>query len=203
MQRTRKTGLYDIVLQLDKDTFGPDHRYHLLKRPLRQWITATLEYHRVPPHAELSVRIVSPGEMHYTNCLRKGINRPTDVLSFVAQPETSIGLGNSVGADAIGPLDGLSPFLARQTALDLGEVFLCPDYMEKRLLRYPEATMPFPAYVACTIVHSVLHCLGYTHHHEEDYRAMVKAEKRTMAHLVHLCRHQLLLPIPDLRTSSK
>jgi probable rRNA maturation factor len=99
----------------------------------------------------LEIYLVGNREIRFLNGKFRGKNKVTNVLSFTASPEFPF-----VGADK-----KLRP---------LGEIYLAPDYLEKR--------GDDPVFL---VVHGILHLLGYTHETRRDRIRMEKAEDRVFS----------------------
>lgn len=71
----------------------------------------------------------------------------------------------------------------------LGEIYLCPDYMQYRLRQFPLQSLPsFSLYMQAALVHAVLHALGEDHKLPHELRQMVKKEQKLGLHLNMLAR---------------
>ncbi len=122
---------------------------------LRQVAEQTLMAESIGSPAELGLVITSDDQVRQLNRLFRGIDGPTDVLSF-ANMETKAG----ESAGFIPPPDGLQ---------HLGEV----------IIAYPQATRQaaenghsVEREVALLVIHGVLHLLGYDHDTPEQEAEM-------------------------------
>ncbi len=112
-----------------------------------------LEREEVPDGAELSIAIVEPEEIAHLNERYRGVDGPTDVLSFgcdemcTAEGDEPITLGDVV----------IAPAIAQMQAADLGVTV----ESELNLL----------------LVHGILHLLGYEHEGDEDAVVMQERER--------------------------
>lgn len=119
-----------------------------LKRLLHLAVNAALEYEGFDRPAEVSVTLVDNAEIHALNLERRGIDRPTDVLSFPLFDED---FGNG-------------EYCA------LGDIVLS---MERAAEQAKEFGHSLEREVAFLTVHSMLHLLGYDHEtSEEDEKDM-------------------------------
>ena len=111
-------------------------------------VNATLKAEEFKRGAEVSVTMVDMEEIHALNLEQRGVDRPTDVLSFPIFDED---------------------FDDEELAV-LGDIVLCP---EKALQQANELGHSFERELAFLTVHSTLHLLGYDHEtSEEDDRIM-------------------------------
>jgi len=105
---------------------------------------------------QVSVSIVGPGEIQELNRSYRGIDAPTDVLSF--------------------PLDEVD---WRGVAL-LGDIVLNFSQAKSQAEEYGHSIQREAVYLA---VHSLLHLFGYDHEDEEEKRAMRFKEEVLMSSL--------------------
>jgi probable rRNA maturation factor len=110
---------------------------------------------------EVGINIVGPRAMQALNRTHRHIDKPTDVLSFPLHTKP----------------------IAGYTAIGLGDLIICPDVVQKKAnelghtLRYQ---------MAWTVVHGVLHLLGYDHERsEKEARAMEAQEHKILLQLTN------------------
>ena len=119
---------------------------------LRSWAERLLQNLRCP-QAELSILLVSDRKMRGLNRQWRGIDRPTDVLSFPLQEgEVSLPFGQALG-DIVISLE-----TAQRQAVELGHTL--EDEVQRLL------------------IHGLLHLLGYDHTDPEPRRRMRHCERR-------------------------
>lgn len=109
-------------------------------------------------NCSISVAIVGPRKMKKLNKRYREKNRVTDVLSFAVQ--------NSKTNEFINP------------ANNLGEVIICPKYIKKILKREKStfnSSILFKRFLQ-TLIHGVLHLLGYDHQKTGETQEMKKKE---------------------------
>ncbi|MCL2408965.1 MAG: rRNA maturation RNase YbeY [Oscillospiraceae bacterium] len=129
----------------------------LIKRCIRE--TLRLEGMDMP--CEVSVLITDDDGIHGINLEFRGIDKPTDVLSFPAQ---EFAPGEFVPGD-IDPETGLMP---------LGDIMLSAERVDHQAREYRQSRERETAYL---VIHSVLHLLGYDHVDEaEEKRKMRRRE---------------------------
>lgn len=111
-----------------------------------------LELEGVPAMTELSIALVDDEEMAHLNKQYRGIEGPTDVLSF--------------GCDDPCPTPGDEP-------ITLGDVVIAPEVAERQAA---ELGHTIEHELDVLLVHGVLHLLGYDHEAEDDAGAMAARE---------------------------
>ena len=107
----------------------------------------------VPDEAELSIALVDAEEMAHLNEQYRGIEGPTDVLSFGCDDPCA-----SVGGEPI----------------TLGDVIIAPDVA---VAQAAELGTTIEAELNLLLVHGVLHLLGYDHESDEDAAVMQAREQ--------------------------
>lgn len=133
---------------------------------LRQVIPAALEAEGVAVPWEVDVLFTDDEGIHQINLEQRGIDRPTDVLSFPmfnyrpGQPPAD-------GADA-DPATGLTP---------LGDMVIS---LERARAQAEEYGHPLERELCYLAVHSVLHLLGYDHMDEGEEKAQMRAREEAI-----------------------
>ncbi len=133
---------------------------------LERAITAALEAEGVAIPCEVDVLITDDEAIHQINLEQRGIDRPTDVLSFPmfnylpGQPPAD-------GADA-DPATGLTP---------LGDMVIS---LERARAQAEEYGHPVERELCYLAVHSVLHLLGYDHMDEGEEKAQMRAREEAI-----------------------
>ena len=133
---------------------------------LERAITAALEAEGVKTPCEVDVLITDDEGIHQINLEQRGIDRPTDVLSFPmfnyrpGQPPAD-------GADA-DPATGLTP---------LGDMVIS---LERARAQAEEYGHPVERELSYLAVHSVLHLLGYDHMDEGEEKAQMRAREEAI-----------------------
>ena len=112
-----------------------------------------LKMEDVPENAELSVALVSVEEMTHLNTQYRGVEEPTDVLSF--------------GCDDPCPTGGGEP-------ITLGDVVVAPDVAQASAV---EQQVTVESELNLLVVHGILHILGYDHDEAEAAAAMEAREQ--------------------------
>ena len=110
---------------------------------------------------ELSVTFVDMDEIHELNNQYRGVDRPTDVLSF---PQFA----------------DIEEELPEVGEICLGDVVICKDKAQEQAKEFGHS---FEREIIYLFTHSVLHLLGYDHEEEEDKKLMRAREEEVMSHL--------------------
>jgi probable rRNA maturation factor len=136
-----------------------------------EWLQRVIEKplicENVPPEVEISLVITGQERIQELNRDYRGLDKPTDVLSFSMTEQKT----DEEPEAFIGPPDGI---------MHLGEV----------IISYPQAVIQaaenghsIQREMAVLIVHGVLHILGYDHEKEEMEPAMKAREKEVLAEI--------------------
>ncbi|MEZ4556816.1 MAG: rRNA maturation RNase YbeY [Caldilineaceae bacterium] len=133
--------------------------------PLRAAVMATLQAQAVT-RGEVTVVVTDDATVHELN-RHRGVDAPTDVLSFAAREE----------ADAA-PALTLPPELADATADYLGDVLIALPYTCRQAARYGN---PLDAELRLLAVHGTLHLLGFDHATAAEEAAMWAAQDAVLA----------------------
>ena len=110
--------------------------------------------------SEISVTFVDMEEIHQLNLDYRGVDSPTDVLSF---PQ----------------FDDLND-LPEDGEIALGDVVICKQKAEEQAEEFGHS---FEREIMYLFVHSVLHLLGYDHMDEDEKKIMRRREEEVMAEL--------------------
>ncbi len=129
--------------------------------PLRELCCFAMEYMQCPPNTELSLSFVTNEKIHELNRDYRGIDRPTDVLSFEC--------------DNL-PFEGED--FDDSELFELGDTIIATDVCEAQRAEYGTS---FEGEVTLLIVHSILHLLGYDHVVEEEAEEMEALEDKIIA----------------------
>lgn len=104
---------------------------------------------------EVSISFVDKDEIHRLNKEYRGVDRPTDVLSF--------------------PID--EDFLIEGVDTMLGDIVICMDIAKDQAIEYNHSLDREIMYLTA---HSCLHLLGYDHMEKEEKLSMRSREKEVM-----------------------
>lgn len=134
-------------------------------------IEAALEYENCPYEAEISVLLTTDEEIRKLNRSARGMDRPTDVLSFPMleydRPGDFLWL-ESEPQDAFNPETG---------ELMLGDIVISKDRVLAQAEEYGHSPVREYAFL---IAHSMLHLFGYDHMEEEERRLMEERQRGIM-----------------------
>lgn len=114
------------------------------KNLIRKAIRTTLRSEKFSDDAEVSVTLTDNAEIHEMNREYRGVDRPTDVLSFPMAEDD----------DNIGDLD------MDKGAVLLGDIVISVEKIEEQAKEYMHS---FERELAYLTIHSTLHLLGYDH----------------------------------------
>lgn len=116
-------------------------------------------------HKDVTLVLVSDKAIHALNKEWRGIDAPTDCLSF---PATE-GEGGEFAGEVLGDI-----VISLERALEQGPIHLEGTVAPEKVLEEE---------VVFLFVHSLLHLLGYDHHKPADEKKMRAEEKRILAAL--------------------
>jgi probable rRNA maturation factor len=129
-----------------------NRRFRRVKKLIRTCILAVLDTEGFVKCAEVSVTFLSNPAMRKANREYRGVDKPTDVLSF---PILSFD-GEHHTIDTVGDLD----FDQGEGAVLLGDIVIS---LEQAALQAEEFGHSFLREVGYLTVHSMYHLLGYDH----------------------------------------
>ena len=132
---------------------------------LRRVIRTALAEQGVDFPCEVDVLVTGDAGIHTINLEMRGVDRPTDVLSF---PEFELTPGELPGAEDADPGTGYVP---------LGDMVISLERVKAQAKEYGHANRRELAYLA---VHSVLHLLGYDHLDEGPMKAQMRDREETI-----------------------
>ena len=125
------------------------------KTAVRKAVCAVLEEEGFQGRAEVSVTLVSPEEIRELNRNWRGVDRPTDVLSFPLEEEDCL-CGNTVC---------------------LGDVIVCPAVIEDQAKEFGTT---YRQEFCLMVIHSVLHLLGWDHMEENEKKEMFAKQEKIL-----------------------
>lgn len=155
---------HDIIISAD--VLGVDEG---LRSFLRKVIRTALDAEGIEISCEVNVLVTNDAGIHQLNLDMRGVDAPTDVLSF---PMFGLSPGDKPSEDDADPATGLVP---------LGDMCVSLERVKAQAKEYGHSNRRELAYLA---VHSVLHLLGYDHLDEGPMKArMRRREEAIMAGL--------------------
>ena len=106
---------------------------------------------------EISVTFVRSQTIHQINRDYRGIDRPTDVISFAVQ-------------------DGME-VMVEEEEKDLGDICININYARRQAREYGHS---YEREIGFLFTHGLLHCLGYDHMTPEDEQVMNELQHRIL-----------------------
>lgn len=136
---------------------------------LKKGLQAVAKLHKLPAKTEVSVALVNDEVIHVLNRDYRGIDRPTDVLSFALDE-----------AEEPIEIDGPENHL-------LGDIIISAEAAMRQGKEYGHGFNRELVYLG---VHSLLHLLGYDHMNKED-KAVMREEEEKALQLIRLSQADL------------
>ena len=124
------------------------------KTAIRRVVDAVLEEEGFEEAAEVSVTLVSPEEIQELNREWRGVDRPTDVLSFPLDEEDFI-----------------------EKYVPLGDVIVCPAVIDRQSADFGTT---YRQEFCLMVIHSVLHLLGWDHMEENEKKEMFEKQEKIL-----------------------
>ena len=142
---------------------------------LRQVIPAALEAEGVETPCEVDVLFTDDQGIHAVNLEQRGVDAPTDVLSF---PMFDLTPGEHPGEEDTDPGTGLVP---------LGDMVISLERAKAQGEEFGHGSRRETAYLA---VHSVLHLLGYDHLDEGPMKQQMRAREEDILSRLGITREE-------------
>jgi probable rRNA maturation factor len=164
-----------VTVQMASSRRGVPH-----SRSLNRWAQAACvkQLPRGDDELALTIRIVGAAESRRLNRTWRNKDKPTNVLSFPADPHPrgratspASGRGERFLPSPSGRGQGEGP-------LELGDLAICAPVVAREAR---EQGKPAQAHWAHMVVHGVLHLLGYDHENDRDAEAMEAREVKILA----------------------
>ena len=134
---------------------------------IRRCVRTALEAEGVACPCEVDVLLTDDAGIHAINLEQRGVDRPTDVLSFPMFQLTP-GVPPAPEDGLADPATGLVP---------LGDMVISMDRVKAQALEYGHPKRRELAYL---VVHSVLHLLGYDHLDEGPMKAQMRRREEAI-----------------------
>ena len=144
-----------------------------LRAFIRRVIRTALEAEGVTLPCEVDVLVTSDSGIHKLNLAQRGVDAPTDVLSF---PALELRPGEKPTAEDADPGTGLVP---------LGDMALSYERVAAQAKEYGHSNRRELAYL---VTHSVLHLLGYDHLDEGPDKALMREHEEIILEKLELKR---------------
>ena len=116
----------------------------------------------MPSNTEVSISFVTNDEIHALNREYRGIDSPTDVLSF----------------ECDGYEDEESTIIAEGMAFELGDIVIAPDIAQKQA---PDYGLTFADELSLLTTHGLLHLCGYDHMDDSEAQIMEQRETELLS----------------------
>lgn len=147
----------------EEDTISPE-QHESLTVLLNKAVREAIRLADGSEEAEVSLMLVDDRRIHTLNREYRGVDRPTDVLSFAMQEET----------------EEEADFGFEFEDEMLGDIVIS---VERARMQAEEYGHPFEREIAYLAVHGTLHLLGYDHETESDKQEMRSKEEEVMISL--------------------
>ncbi|MDR2493194.1 MAG: rRNA maturation RNase YbeY [Coriobacteriales bacterium] len=121
-----------------------------------------LDQFALPVSAELAISLVGVDEIHGLNLQYRGIDAPTDVLSFACDAFDGQGAPDGGGGGSAACCAGEAPCL-------LGDVIVAPVVAREHARDFDAR---FEDEMLLMLVHGILHLMGHDHEDDEEAAAM-------------------------------
>lgn len=161
-----------MTLNVEKEydlDFGLDY-----EEIARLVINQVLDEEGCPYEVEVNLLLTSDEEIHRINLEYRGIDRPTDVLSF---PQVEYEKPADFSWAEAHEMDCFHPDTGE---LVLGDIIISLDKVDEQAEKYNHGRKREYAFL---IAHSVLHLLGYDHMTEAEAADMEARQSAALAHL--------------------
>ena len=136
-------------------------------------VCAALEAEGVTCPCEVNVLVTDDAGIHEINLNMRGVDRPTDVLSF---PMFDLTPGEKPAEDDADPDTGLVP---------LGDMVISLERAEAQAAEFGHSVQREVCYLT---VHSVLHLLGYDHMDEGTMKAQMRGREEDILSALGITR---------------
>lgn len=149
--------MLDVAI-IDEQNYLSDEEQQLIEK-LAQFIA---KEEQILDEAEISFSIVSLEEIHHINKTYRGVDRPTDVISFALE---------EVSEDEL-EIKGLS-----DEPRILGDIIISYDKVKSQAKDYGHSVKRELGFL---VVHGFLHLLGYDHMTDEDEKIMFSQQEKIL-----------------------
>ncbi len=148
------------------------YRRKISGRLLREWAVIALDTLDMPQKAGLEIAVVGDDEIRDLNQQYRGLDEPTDVLSFPFTPLAAPApfYGETAAQQ---PVDTAFA-MPRSMGLPLGEIVIDLPYAERQAAEQAHSVHDE---LRLLLVHGILHLIGHDHYDAEEERVMQAATK--------------------------
>lgn len=141
-------------------------------RLIRQAVFAALETENVDVPCEVNVLLADDKVLHELNNMHRGVDRPTDVLSF---PQADLIAG------AFDP--EMAEFDYDTGRYNLGDMAVSVDKIREQAKEYGNTVLYELSYLT---VHSCLHLLGYDHLDEGEQKKQMRTREKEIMKILRV-----------------
>jgi probable rRNA maturation factor len=149
----------DIDINWEKDSFSDTERQKI-QNLLEKGLKAVLSLCNKSDEAEISLSLVTDAQIRQLNRDYRGMDRPTDVLSFALKED------NPLDPQILGFQDNL-----------LGDIIISVERARCQAVEYGHSFERELLYLA---IHGTLHLLGFNHKKEEEQVIMRTKEEEVL-----------------------
>jgi probable rRNA maturation factor len=138
---------------------------------IEEIVTASLDYEECPYEAEVNVILTDNASIQEINREQRGIDAPTDVLSFPMvdyEKPSDFDHVEEAAEDYFNPETG---------ELLLGDIVISVDKVEEQAEKYGHSQTRELAFL---VAHSMLHLCGYDHMEEEERLEMERRQSEIL-----------------------
>ena len=140
----------------------------------KEVIDKCLEFESCPFEPEIDLLLTTNEEIHRLNLEYRGIDRPTDVLSF---PLVDY---NEPGNFSLAEENEMDYFNPETGELMLGDIIISVETLLEQAEKYGHSVRRELAFL---IAHSMFHLMGYDHMEQEEARIMEKKQEAVLDEL--------------------
>ena len=137
-------------------------------------ISETLDYEDCPYEVQVNIILTTNEEIHQINLEQRGVDAPTDVLSF---PMIEYAYPSDFTVLEADSMDNFDPDTGE---LILGDIVISVDKVIEQAEKYNHGVKREYAFL---IAHSMLHLFGYDHMDEVERENMELKQEEILTHL--------------------
>lgn len=134
---------------------------------IKKVIDAAMDYEKCPYEAEVSVVLTDNAAIHEVNLQTRGIDSPTDVLSFPMNEY-------AFPADFDSLEDDICAFNPETGELLLGDIMISVEKVMSQAEEYGHSNERELGFL---VAHSMLHLFGYDHIEDDERKVMEERQK--------------------------
>ena len=136
---------------------------------VRKTVLSALDYEGCPYECEVSVLLTDNEGIREVNCAMRGIDKPTDVLSFPsAEYESPADFDGLEEQDVFNPETG---------EYMIGDILISAEKVRSQAAEYGHGEQRELAFLTA---HSMLHLMGYDHEDEAERKVMEERQEAVL-----------------------